>query len=63
MRQLQGGGWTWPVLFVYPSHIAHQSDFIEHFAEEDIIALRIAEMFPEEEEGNNETEMPWDYSM
>ena len=31
--------------------IAHQSDFIEHFAEEDIIALRMAEMFPEEEEG------------
>jgi len=60
-RQLQGGsGWTWPVLFVYPSH--HQSDFIEHFAEEDIIALRMAEMFPEEEEGNDETEMPWDYN-
>ncbi len=35
---------------------------IEHFAEEDIIALRVVEMFPEEEEGNNETEMPCDYS-
>jgi len=45
-----------------PITITHQSDFIEHFAEEDIIALRMAEMFPEEEEGNNETEMSWDYS-
>ncbi len=60
-RQLQGGKWTWPVLFVYPSH--RQSDFIEHFAEDDIIALRMAEMFPEEEEGSgSETEMPWDYN-
>ncbi len=42
--------------------IANQSDFIEHFAKEDIIALRTAEMFPEEEEGNDKTKMSWDYS-
>ncbi len=47
--------------FIVCLPIAYQSDFIEHFAEEDIIALRVAEMFPEEEEGSNETEMPWDY--
>jgi len=62
-RQPQGGGgWTWPVLFVYPSH--RHSDFIEHFGEDEIIALRMAQMFPEQEEGDcgNETEMPWDYN-
>lgn len=63
-RQLQDGGrWTWPVLFVYPSH--HQSDFIEHFGEEEIFALRMAQMFPEQEDDDNsidETEMPWDHN-
>jgi hypothetical protein len=62
-RQLRdGGGWTWPVLFVYPSH--RQSDFIEHFGEDEIIALRMAQMFPEEEEDDrgSETAMPWDYN-
>lgn len=63
-RQVQneGEGWTWPVLFVYPSH--HQSDFIENFGEDEIIALRMAQMFPEQEvdDGVNETEMPWDYN-
>ena len=61
-RQLQDGKWTWPVLFVYPSH--QQSDFIEHFGEDEIIAMRMAQMFPEQEEddGNAETEMPWDYN-
>mmetsp|Transcript_36157 Transcript_36157/g.77981 ORF Transcript_36157/g.77981 Transcript_36157/m.77981 type:complete len:551 (+) Transcript_36157:176-1828(+) len=60
-RQVQNGGkWTWPVLFVYPSH--HQSDFIEHFGEDEIIAYRMAEMFPEQEDGETETEMPWDYN-
>ncbi|KAL7536976.1 hypothetical protein ACHAXR_007515 [Thalassiosira sp. AJA248-18] len=56
------GKWTWPVLFVYPSH--RQSDFIEHFGEDEIIALRMAQMFPEQEEddGDNKTEMPWDYN-
>eukprot|EP00584_Thalassiosira_punctigera_P000084 CAMPEP_0172534342 /NCGR_PEP_ID=MMETSP1067-20121228/6742_1 /TAXON_ID=265564 ORGANISM="Thalassiosira punctigera, Strain Tpunct2005C2" /NCGR_SAMPLE_ID=MMETSP1067 /ASSEMBLY_ACC=CAM_ASM_000444 /LENGTH=553 /DNA_ID=CAMNT_0013319121 /DNA_START=64 /DNA_END=1725 /DNA_ORIENTATION=- len=62
-RQMQdGGGWTWPVLFVYPSH--HQSDFIEHFGEDEILALRMAQMFPEQEDGDcsKETAMPWDYN-
>mmetsp|Transcript_26593 Transcript_26593/g.45396 ORF Transcript_26593/g.45396 Transcript_26593/m.45396 type:complete len:551 (-) Transcript_26593:64-1716(-) len=61
-RQVQDGGrWTWPVLFVYPSH--RQSDFIEHFGEDEIVALRMAQMFPEQEDdGSNETEMPWDYN-
>ena len=49
-------------MFVYPSH--RQSDFIEHFGEDEIIALRMAQMFPEQEEddGDNETEMPWDFN-
>lgn len=56
------GAWTWPVLFVYPSH--HQSDFIEHFGEDEMIALRMAQMFPEQDEegGDNETEMTWDFN-
>ncbi len=54
--------WRMDVACIVCLPIAYQSDFIEHFAEEDIIALRVAEMFPEEEEGNNETEIPWDYS-
>jgi len=61
-RQMQDGKWTWPVLFVYPSH--HQSDFIEHFGEDEMIALRMAQMFPEQEEddGTYETDMPWDFN-
>lgn len=59
-RRVQDGKWTWPVLFVYPSH--HQSDFIEHFGEDEILALRMAQMFPEQENDNEETEMPWDYN-
>ena len=60
-RRAQDGSWTWPVLFVYPSH--QQSDFIEHFAEDEIIALRMAQMFPEQEDDcSEETEMPWDYN-
>lgn len=56
----EGGGWTWPVLFVYPSH--HQSDFIEHFGEDEIVAMRMAHMFPEQEDDCADTEMPWDYN-
>jgi len=61
-RRQQDGVWTWPVLFVYPSH--HQSDFIEYFGEDEIIAYRMAEMFPELEDGDGsgKTEMPWDYN-
>ena len=53
-----GDGWTWPVLFVYPSH--HQSDFIEHFAEDEIVAMRMAQMFPEQEDDCADTDMPWE---
>lgn len=52
--------WSWPTMFVYPSH--HQSDFISNFAESDMIALRMAEAFPELDEGQNETSIPWDYN-
>jgi len=46
---------TWPVLFLYPG--AGQSDFIEHFASTEMIAERLAEIFPEEGPS-----MPWDYN-
>lgn len=59
-KMQQDGGWTWPVLFVYPSH--HQSDFIEHFGENEIVALRMAQMFPELEDDCVDTDMPWDYN-
>jgi len=56
-----GESWTWPVLFVYPSH--KQSDFIEHFGEDEIVALRMAQLFPEHEEGCSDvTDIPWDYN-
>jgi len=42
------------------------SDFIESFAEEEMFALRMAQMFPEQEEDDDtskgETDMPWDYN-
>ncbi len=47
-------------MFIYPSH--KQSDFIEFFQESDILALRMADVFPELEGGQNETTMPWDYN-
>ena len=55
------GEWFWPCMFVYPSH--SQSDFIECFDEPEMIALRMAEMFPESEESGVETAgVPWDYN-
>lgn len=54
------GEWYWPCLFVYPSH--SQSDFIESFGEPEMIALRMAEMFPELEDSGGETAVPWDYN-
>uniref|UniRef100_A0A7S3VEM7 Cns1/TTC4 wheel domain-containing protein n=1 Tax=Chaetoceros debilis TaxID=122233 RepID=A0A7S3VEM7_9STRA len=54
------GEWSWPCMFVYPSH--NHSDFVEHFAESDMIALRMAEVFPELDEGSSETAMPWDFN-
>ena len=52
------GEWSWPCLFVYPSH--SQSDFVKHFGESEMLAMRMAEMFPELEAGET-TAMPWDY--
>jgi hypothetical protein len=53
------GDWSWPCLFVYPSH--SQSDFVKHFGESEMLAIRMAEMFPELEAGE-ETVMPWDFN-
>jgi hypothetical protein len=50
----------WPCLFVYPSH--HQSDFVESFSEDEMLAVRMADMFPELEGEGEETSMPWDYN-
>jgi hypothetical protein len=55
-----GGSWMWPCLFVYPSH--HQSDFVESFSEDEMLAVRMADMFPELEGEGEETSMPWDYN-
>jgi len=53
------GMWSWPCLFLYPSH--SHCDFVKHFGEDEMLALRMAEMFPELEAGQ-ETVMPWDHS-
>lgn len=62
--------WTWPCLFLYPSH--KQSDFIKDFGESELLAARMAELFPELEEDDGaqdseneqkkllETNVPWD---
>ena len=52
------GEWSWPCMFLYPSH--KQSDFVKAFAESDMLALQMAEMFPEMD--NGETNLPWDYN-
>jgi tetratricopeptide (TPR) repeat protein len=54
------GEWSWPCMFLYPSH--NQSDFIQHFAESDMLAMRMVEMFPELEHDGEETKMPWDFN-
>jgi len=51
--------WTWPCLFVYPSH--SQSDFVQSFHEQEMLAQRMAEMYPELEDVS-ETAMQWDYN-
>ena len=54
------GEWHWPCMFLYPSH--RQSDFIPEFAESDMLAIHMAEMFPEPEVEGEGTAMPWDYN-
>lgn len=57
-----GGRWSWPCLFVYPSH--SQSDFILQFGEDEMLAIRMAEMFPEVDgdDEKGETALQWDYN-
>lgn len=54
------GEWAWPCMFMYPSH--KQSDFIKDFAESEMLAMRMAQVFPELGEDEDETSMPWDYN-
>lgn len=56
----ESGKWSWPCMFLYPSH--NLSDFIEHFAETDMLAIRMAEVFPELESGQSETAVTWDFN-
>eukprot|EP00804_Cyclotella_cryptica_P013323 CCRYP_005106-RA/>CCRYP_005106-RA protein AED:0.01 eAED:0.01 QI:902/1/1/1/1/1/2/0/223 len=58
----EDGVWAWPVLFVYPSH--RQSDFIEQFGKDELIAIQMAQMFPKDESyaGNGETDIAWDFN-
>ncbi len=51
--------WTWPTLFVYPSH--SQSDFVKSFHEQEMLAERMAELYPELDDPSQETAMQWDY--
>ena len=61
LPQVEHGKWSWPCMFVYPSH--RQSDFIEHFGENEMFALRMAQLFPEvDEHSGGETVVPWDYN-
>eukprot|EP00956_Cyclotella_meneghiniana_P029324 scaffold70624_cov115-Cyclotella_meneghiniana.AAC.1 len=61
-RRDEDGVWAWPTLFVYPSH--RQSDFIDQFGEDEMIAIRMAQMFPEDESynGGADTEIVWDFN-
>ncbi|OEU08112.1 hypothetical protein FRACYDRAFT_229304 [Fragilariopsis cylindrus CCMP1102] len=59
-----GNEWTWPCMFQYPSH--NQSDFVKDFNENELLAMRMGEMYPELDEENfdgaiKETSMKWDY--
>jgi len=58
LPRLSNGDWMWPCMLLYPSH--NQSDFIKDFSETEMIAIRLAQVFPEFEEAGDETEMPWD---
>jgi len=53
-------GWSWPCMFLYPSH--HQSDFVASLPEGQMLAVMMAEMFPELDDDNNmETSIAWDH--
>jgi hypothetical protein len=53
-----GECWAWPCILIYPSH--NQSDFIANFGENEMVALRLAHVFPELEDPSDQTTMPWD---
>lgn len=55
-----GSDWSWPCMFLYPSH--KQSDFVKDFGENEMIAMRMAQMFPEVDAPEAETAMAWDYN-
>jgi tetratricopeptide (TPR) repeat protein len=57
----EGPDWSWPVLFLYPSH--HQSDLVEKFGEKDMFAVHLATMFPEPDEdgASGGASVPWDH--
>jgi hypothetical protein len=58
LPSLSSGECSWPCMFMYPSH--RQSDFVEHLGEDEMLAIRLAQMFPELEDVG-ETQMPWDF--
>lgn len=60
LPEKSGGDWVWPTLFLYPSH--KQSDFVRQFGESEMLAIRMAEVFPELEDGEDETAVPWDHN-
>ena len=60
LPEVVGNEWSWPCMFVYPSH--NQSDFVKHFGESEMLALRMAEMFPEIEAESGETAILWDHN-
>lgn len=49
-----GGDYAFPAMFLYPGH--GQSDFVSRMEGGEMVALRLAEMFPEER-----NDVPWDY--
>mmetsp|Transcript_20821 Transcript_20821/g.41652 ORF Transcript_20821/g.41652 Transcript_20821/m.41652 type:complete len:550 (+) Transcript_20821:78-1727(+) len=49
----------WPVVFLYPSH--RQSDFVDRFAEDDMFAVRMAQMFPHPDDEADAKQSTWDH--
>lgn len=56
---MMNGDWSWPCMFLYPSH--NQSDFVHAFGESELLAVRMAEVFPELDDGHSETNVKWDF--
>lgn len=60
LPSISAGEWSWPCMFVYPSH--QHSDFVKELGESEMLALRLADMFPELEDVGGETQLPWDFN-